>query len=283
MIDPVVFSLGPLSIRWYGVFAAAGMLVFYYLQILRAKRYGCTDEMVSDLTFTCMLAGIIGARLAYVLRFWSAEFAGRGFFEVFKVWQGGLVFQGGFIAAALAAIVLCRVRKWPLAKVADLVSPALPAGHAVARIGCLLNGCCFGFPYDGPLAVVYPSVGNTVLAIQKQQGVIPVEATACAPTFPVAGLESFCNLLLCLLLLWLEKKSLFRGRLFLLYMLLYSALRFGLEFFRGDYLHKSFLGLTPAQTTSLWVLAGAGIFWLALAVRQRTKARNSDASRPAKI
>ncbi len=273
MIDPVCFSLGPLSIRWYGIFAAGGMLAFYYLQLTRAKRYNFNANMVSDLTFTCMLAGMIGARLAYVLRFWSAEFAGRGFFEVFKLWQGGLVFQGGFIAAALAAIVLCRIRQWPLPLAADLIGPALPAGHAIARLGCLLNGCCFGRHYSGPLSVVYPSVGNSVLAIQKQQGILPSDATICAPTFPVAGLEALGNLLLCLLLLLLEKKRLCQGRLFLLYVMLYSSMRFSLEFLRGDYLSA---GLTPAQVTSLWVLALTGFFWLGMMVWQRLKAKSGD-------
>ena len=282
MPDPVIFSFGSLAIRWYGVFAAAGMLVFYGLQSLRAKRYGFTAEVVSDLTFVCMLAGIIGARLAYVWRFWTEEFAGRGFFAVFKIWQGGLVFQGGFILAVLAAIVFCRIRKWPLSQVADLVAPALPAGHALARIGCLLNGCCFGRLYYGPLAVIYPREGNSVFAIQMQQGILPPGATACAPTFPVAGLEAIGNLLLCLLLLQLEKKSLCRGRLFLLYVLIYSAMRFGLEIFRGDYLPVP-TGLTPAQDTSLWVLGATGAIWLAWASRNRWKSKNNDGSKPAKI
>ncbi len=263
MINPVFLQLGKISIRWYGICTALGLLAGYFLQLYRAKRYSFTKDMVADLTFFCMLAGVLGARMAYVLRFWQQEFAGENLLRIFMVWEGGLVFQGGFIAAAVTGMILVKLRKWNLANAADLMAPALPAAHAIGRIGCLINGCCFGFLYEGPLSVHYPADGNSVLFIQKQQGLLPPEALQCAGTFPVAGLESICNILVCLLLLFLERKNRLKGRLFLLYVLLYSILRFSLEFARGDYLTRSF-GLTNAQITCLWIIPLTAVAWLTL-------------------
>lgn len=277
MINPVFLQVGKLSIRWYGICTALGLLTGYFLQLYRAKRYSFSKDMVADLTFFCMLAGVVGARLAYVLRFWQQEFAGENLLRIFMVWEGGLVFQGGFIAAAIAGMTLVKIRKWDLANTADLMAPALPVAHAIGRIGCLINGCCFGCLYEGPLAVHYPADGNSILYIQQQQGILPPEAMQSGGTFPVAGLEALCNFLLCLLLLFLEKKKMFQGRLFLLYVFLYSVIRFALEFARGDYLNRP-LGLTNAQITCLWMIPLTAIAWIAINFWDKRK--NSPPNNP---
>ena len=95
-ISPEVFSVGAIHIRWYGVMAACGLLSGLLLMQRRCGRYGFTRDNVSDLTFWCMVFAIIGARALYVIRFWDEGFAGRSFLSVFKVYEGGLVFFGGF-------------------------------------------------------------------------------------------------------------------------------------------------------------------------------------------
>lgn len=234
-IDPIAFSVGPISIRWYGVMAATGLVCAYWLMSRRAKRYAMTGNDVSDLLFWAMLAALVGARTLYVVRFWNEEFASRSFFTVFKIYEGGLVFFGGFAGAAIAVIVLSLIRKWELWRAADLMSPPLALGHAFGRIGCLLNGCCYGFFYSGPLAFKYE---------HTPQG-----------TFPLQLCSSIGNILICLCLLWLEKKDYCKKRLFLAYMVLYNIGRFLIEFGRGDYPKEQLLfGLTPAQVTCLWLL-----------------------------
>lgn len=258
MVNPTIFNLGPLSIRWYGVMVASGFLAAYWLQNRRAKQYDLKQNDVADLTFIAMLAGIIGARVLYVIRYWH-EFSGHAF-DVLKIYQGGLVFYGGFIGAVLAIIVMARVRGWQLGRVADLMAPALPLGHAFGRIGCLLNGCCFGLHYEGPGAVLYPAfvepgLINPVLDTQIRQGVVTFtpELSHCAPVLPIQAIATIANLILCGLLLWLEKKGYFRNRLFLVYLVVYTVGRFVLEFGRGDYLTRV-AGLTPSQITCLWLL-----------------------------
>lgn len=273
MIDPVAFSIGPLAVRWYGICVAVGLVAGFNLQLWRAQKYGFTQDQVSDITFLAMGAGLVGARLLYVIRFWQQEFAGR-FLDVFKIHQGGLVFYGGFLGAILALALLARRRRWPFWRLADLLAPALALGHAFGRIGCLINGCCFGFPYDGPGAVCYPAfVGgflNSVVAVQAEQGVLtPTRDTLwSAPTFPLEAVAAIGNILICLLLLWMEKRQWFRQRLFLAYIVMYTVGRFLLEFGRGDYLAKT-AGLTPAQITCLWLLPLVAAFYAGAALWQR--------------
>ena len=159
MTDPVAFTLGAITIRWYGICIALGMLAAYQLLLWRAKKYQFTADQVSDISFVAMFAGLVGARLFYVLRFWSSEFAQHPW-DVFKIHQGGLVFHGGFLVACLTLMAVARFRGWRLWRLADLIAPALALGHAFGRVGCLLNGCCFGFVYHGWGAIRYPAIVN---------------------------------------------------------------------------------------------------------------------------
>ena len=253
MINPELLHFGTINIRWYGICAAVGLLSAYWLQMYRRQKYNFTEGQVSDLTFFCMMGAIVGARLAYVIRFWDEEFAGQGIAEIFKVYNGGLVFYGGFLGAVLIGAVLCRYRHWSWGQASDLMTPALPLAHACGRIGCLLNGCCFGFPYQGPLAVDYGVHGMSVLHIQKMLEQVPPDASLPLPTFPIEGIAAIVNVLICLILLWSEKRGFAKNRLFFLYGIIYSIARFCTEFGRGDYVNLNH-GLTPAQVTCLWIL-----------------------------
>ncbi|MBO4345420.1 MAG: prolipoprotein diacylglyceryl transferase [Victivallales bacterium] len=256
-LDPEAFTLGPLHIRWYGVMAATGLVCAYWLLTRRAKRYGMTGNDVSDMMFWAMVAALIGARGLYVIRFWNDEFASQPFISVFRIYEGGLVFFGGFAAAAVAVMVLSFIRKWKLTDAADLIAPALALGHACGRIGCLLNGCCFGFEYSGPLAFKYAHVPHG--------------------TFPLQMFSAIGNVLICLCLLWLERKGLFKKRLFLIYMVLYNVGRFCLEFGRGDYPREQLLfGLTPAQVTCLWLLpCVVAVYLVAFYMQRRCPAKGA--------
>lgn len=237
MISPVIFELGPLTLRWYGVLVALGALAAYFLASKRLRRYDTiSSDHLSNIIFIAILGALAGARLFYVVRFWHTDFAHRSFSAVFKIQEGGLVFQGGFIVAALALIVYALVKHLHLGQLGDLAAPALPLGHAIGRIGCLINGCCFGFlPYDGPCAVHYPF---TPLGV-----------------FPAQLVEAAGNVLICLALLFLERKEIATGRRFLIYLSAYTVLRFAVEPLRGDYpVDQVWAGMTPGQYHALWQL-----------------------------
>ena len=247
--SPEFIHLGPLVIRWYGFFAAVSALVSYFLLMRRAKRFNLTEQQVLDVMVVCVLGGVIGARLEYVRRFWDVYFA-DDFWGIFRVWEGGLVFQGGFILVVVILIVMCHIRKWSIGDIADLTAPVLPIAHAIARLGCLFNGCCFGMPWHW--GVCYPAVGNDVLHQQIVKGFLPPDAVAPLPVIPVQLLESLLCLGIAGIIYLLERKQRFTHRRFLIYVLLYSIGRVALEFLRGDYPQHD--GLTPAQWTTLLVV-----------------------------
>ena len=249
MLNPELISLGPLHIRWYGVMAVAGVISAYYLMLHRSKRYGYNSDNISDITFWSMIAAIVGARLLYVIRFWDEQFAGNPL-DAFKIYEGGLVFLGGFALSVFFLFFYCRAKKWDIGNLADLIAPALPLGHAFGRIGCLLNGCCFGFKYEGFCSIryEYPPFG----------------------TFPLQFFSAIFNAVFATVLLWLEKKGYFNRRRFLIYILGYSVGRFILEFGRGDYPESQLChGLTPAQVTCLWLAPLTVAVWIAINLYRR--------------
>lgn len=269
-MDPIAFHLGPLEIRWYGVFVALAFLAALTLLVRRATKSGFGKESAADLALVAMIGGIVGARVLYVLQNLD-HFRRQPLIEVIRVDHGGLVFYGGFIGACAAVAVFAKIRKRSPGEIADLAAPVLPLGHAIGRIGCFLNGCCFGRPWHGPCAVHYPPVIETargvvqsdVFHVQSQKGVL--EGGACTPVFPVQLTATVANLAICGVLLLVEKRMKRRGQLFGVYMVLYAVTRFVVEFFRGDYLH-SVARVTPAQVICLG-LAPVGIATFVLAGR----------------
>ena len=256
MPDPVILELGSLQLRWYGVFAATAMLVSYFMLTLRARKSTfLKQDDVPSLLALCIVAGLIGARAEYVRRFWT-EYFSHDPAAIFRVWQGGLVFQGGFIVAALALIAYALWQHIPVGQLGDLLAPAIPLGHAIGRIGCLINGCCFGFlPYDGPCAVHYPFTPFGV--------------------FPAQAVEAAGNLLLCLLLLLAERRHLATGRRFLLYLIGYTILRCAVEPLRGDYpADQVWAGMTPGQYHALWLLPLIVAIFAAITLIARKRQRH---------
>lgn len=261
-MDPVAFHFGSFSIRWYGIFFALGFLAGYLLLQKRAKSSRLGTEAVADLTLLAMAAGIIGARALYVAENWG-DFAHQRL-EILRIDHGGLVFYGGFIAAALALLVVSLRKKYVLGEVADIVTPALPLAHAFGRLGCFFNGCCFGRPTTSACGWHYPA-GSDVMLIQKMKGVIPPDAVAAAPVLPVQLFEAGFNLLLCVVLLALEKRLPRRGQLFAVYLACYAAGRFVLEGMRGDYPDNQLLFglLTPGRSTALLLFPfGIALYFL---------------------
>jgi phosphatidylglycerol:prolipoprotein diacylglycerol transferase len=265
MTDPVAFQLGPLSIRWYGICVALGFLAAYHLAQRRGRVLGLGPQVAPDVTLAAMAGGIGGARLLYVVQNWQAEFSDN-ILDAIAVWHGGLVFYGGFLGALIMIIAWSLHKRWPLLAIGDMAAPALPLGHALGRLGCLLNGCCFGRSWDGLAGVTYPGLTgdgllNGPLYIQRELGIVPPEAVTCRPVFPIQLADAAGNLAICGILLYLGRRPRWRGQLFPLYLFLYAPMRFAVEFGRGDYLHLTH-GLTAAQWLCL-VLFPVALVWLA--------------------
>jgi len=217
-MHPILFKIGPITLHTYGLFVTTGVLLAIALAAKEARREGMDPQRMLDLGFYLLVASIIGSRLVFVLIFYE-EYLARPW-AIFKLWEGGLVFYGGFALALPVGVWYLRRHRLPLWKTADIWAAPLALGHAVGRIGCFAAGCCYGRPTDVPWAVTFSDPQSLAIL-----GV---------PLHPVQLYEALSNFLLFLLLSFYRRFRRFEGELFWLYVLLYSAVRFGLEFFRGD-------------------------------------------------
>lgn len=245
----IAFHLGSWPVYWYGVLVAVGFLAGLWTAGRRAVRHGLPAEQVMDLGPWLILGALVGSRLWHVVAYWDAEFAGRPFTDVFMIRQGGLVFYGGLIGASLATVLYLRWKRLPLWRFADVLAPSIALGAFFGRLGCFMNGCCFGRPTALPWAVHFPATHET----------------AGAGVHPTQLYDSLLNLALYGVLAWLYRRKKFDGQVFAAYLVGYALLRSFVEFFRGDYAPAEYhLGgwLSPAQLVSVGVLAaGLLLFW----------------------
>lgn len=238
-MQSVCFYIFDRPIYWYGVMIATAFLAGITHLSWLGRREGRSGTFVSDLGFWIMVSGIIGARSAYVLANLNYFMKAPGL--IIRVDQGGLIYYGGFIGAALAVIIYARVKHVPLWPFADFVITALPLGQAIGRVGCFLNGCCYGTPGTWPWCTL-------------------VDGTRRHPT---QLYESFVCMVVYGILFWYYRQRPRGGRVLALYLILYPLGRLLLEFWRGDErLH--WLGLNVAQELSLILLVTGILAWFLL-------------------
>jgi phosphatidylglycerol---prolipoprotein diacylglyceryl transferase len=245
----VACSLGGLTIYWYGVLVALGFLAGLWTASRRAPRHGLRAETILDAGPWLLLGAVVGSRALYVINNWQADFAGKPFWNILNLRQGGLVFYGGLIGAALATLLYLRLKKLPIWKVADALAPSIALGAFFGRLGCFMNGCCYGRPTDLPWAVHFPPDHDT-----KGAGVHPVQLY-----------DALCNLALYAGLAWLYRRKRFDGQVMAVHLMCYALLRSFVELFRNDYGTSDYFlagWLTPAQFISVGILtAGALLYW----------------------
>lgn len=243
-MHPILLTVGPITLYSYGWMVAIGFFVGTRLALHRARATGIASDRIERLLFFTFLGGIIGARAAYVFLNWS-DFAASPF-EVIRLDHGGLVFYGGLAGGVLTLALLMRRFSLPPWKTLDLLTPPFILAHAIGRIGCFLNGCCYGKPSSLPWAVAFPNEG--------------------IPRHPTQLYEAAALVLLFFILKKWERKSIQPGILFLTYGLLYGLWRFGAEFARGDS-PAVLWNLTLFQMISL---ALAAVFGGVLCARRRS-------------
>ena len=260
-MQPIAFHVGTFAVHWYGLMMAVAFLAGLWTAARRGMREGIPQEKILDLGPWLIVGALLGARAVYVVTYWREQFAGRPFSEIFMIQHGGLVYYGGLIGASLACVVYARLKKIPLWKAADILAPSIALGYVFGRIGCLMNGCCYGTVCHLPWAVRFP---NQSFAWEQQfrEGLVG-EHDRALPVHPTELYESLLNLVLYLALAWLYRRKKFDGQVFAAYLMCYAVSRSIVETFRGDYtaahLHG---GLTPAHLISIASFAaGAILFW----------------------
>jgi len=235
-VHPIAFQLGPLTVHWYGVMIALAFLAGLWTATRRARRENISSERIADIVIWLMVGGILGARIVYVATYWKDEFAGQPFSEIFMIQHGGLVYYGGLIGATIAGIICNHWKKLPFWKTADVLAPSIALGNIFGRIGCLLNGCCYGRACNLPWAIRFPSGHPT--------GGLPVH--------PTEIYDALNNFILYLLLAWLFRRKKFDGEVFATYLIGYAITRTIMEYFRGDYPPDQIhFGLTPGELISI--------------------------------
>lgn len=193
---PVLLEVGGFKIRSYGVLVTLGFLVSYWLTYLDGKRKGYDKKLLSNLPFFIMIAGILGARLLYVII--NLPLFIEDPFRVVEIWKGGLVYYGGLISGTLFGLWYLWRHKLNPWGFCDLAAPYIALGYAIGRIGCFLRGCCYGI------------------------------------SIPIQIYSSIALLIIFVILMRIKAHKEFDGEVFSWYIILYSMGRFFLEFFRAD-------------------------------------------------
>ena len=234
-MKPILFRiplpyLGSFPIRTYGLMLLIGFLAGWRLAVWRAKKESLPGEIFFDFGLYALIGGIIGARLFHFLQNYETY---RTFWDFFKIWQGGLVFYGGFFGAVVASIIFIKKKGLPLRKTLDVAAPSLALSLCISRIGCFLNGCCFGRVSSLPWAISFPRSSFAFMSQVKQNLLQPLASRSLSihPTQIYLSLNAFI-LFIILSLYFKYRKA--PGEVLALFGVLYAPTRFVLEFFRGD-------------------------------------------------
>ncbi|MET3576707.1 prolipoprotein diacylglyceryl transferase [Bhargavaea ullalensis] len=237
-IDPVAFSLGPISVRWYGILIATGIILAFLVVQREAVKRGLHPDFMTDLLIWAVPISILGARTYYVLFEWElyADHPSR----IFKIWEGGLAIHGALIAAIITAVIFTRKRGVSFWKVADITAPGLLIGQILGRWGNFVNQEAHG----GPVSQKFLENNFIPDWIMNQ---MTIKGVTYHPTFLYESLWNVVGLLIILLVL--RRINPRRGSIFLFYLAWYSVGRFFIEGMRTDSL--MYFGLKAAQLVSI--------------------------------
>jgi len=247
---PEIFRIGSFPINTYGVFLALAFLCAILITVKLAARDGLPREKIYDLCLWMLLCSLIGSKI--LMFFTEPEYRDHPLQLIsLDFLRSGGVFYGGLIGAILSGYFLMRRYQLPWWKTADACAPGIAIGNFFGRQGCFAAGCCWGKPTTLPWGVKFTELGHEITGVPLDVRLHPTQLY-----------ESFAMLLVFFFLLWLHKHRRFNGQVILLYALLYSVIRFAIEFLRDDPRGDLFglttlTGLSTSQLISLIVGAGA--------------------------
>ncbi len=225
---PILLDIGIITIHSYGFILALAFIVAIFIFLREARRNDIDQETILELSIVILISAVIGARLGHILL--DLEYYRTYPSQVFNISRGGLVFHTGLIASIISGSIWCYFRRLSPMRIADIVAPSIPLGYAIGRIGCFLNGCCYGIKTEVPWA-------------------FPLYVVDRFPRHPVQLYSAFFGIIIFTIIWKYRDKSLFPGYLLFLYIGLYSIARFLVEFVRES---EYFIwGLKTAQFVSI--------------------------------
>lgn len=262
---PELIRIGNFPINTYGVFLALAFLFAILVTARLAERDGLPKEKIWDLSLWMLLAALVGSK--FLMLFTEPEYRANPWQLLsLDFLRSGGVFYGGLLGAVLAGYLLMRHYKLPWWQTADACAPGIAIGNFFGRQGCFAAGCCWGKPTDLPWGVKFTELGHEITGV-------PIDAHL----HPTQLYESFAMLLVFFFLLWLHKRKRFSGQVILAYALLYSIIRFAIEFVRDDP-RGDILGLTSLTglSTSQLISIVIGVSALILLIIRRRRAQQVE-------
>lgn len=281
---------GGLPVFGYGLFLMLGFVVGLVFACRRGRKSGLSSDSVLDVGIIAIFAGVIGARLAFLLLDYTPSDGNYGNWkEWLAVWQGGLTFQGGLILALVADYLYLRWKKISVGRMFDVYAPSLALGVGFGRIGCLLNGCCWGKPAHAGshLAMRFPDNIEPMATQRWLYHNYPDQWTELvtrlgfpadtAPTIPIYATQIISALGLFLIaagLLWAERRWRNRvdGQVIVWFIFAYAIGRFVIEFWRDDTPLRYGFGAFPGLRLGQWLAVGmfaAGVIFQMLLNRKK--------------
>ncbi len=245
-MHPILFQWGPITIRFYGLMYVIAIIVGTYLikGEIKRKNLPLTEDNLYNLVLLVFFAGLIGARLFYVI--FSLDYYLTNPKEIPAIWHGGLAIHGGLIGGFIAGFWYARNKKIPFLHLADIFAPSIILGQASGRFGNFTSGDAHGVPTDLPWGLVFPP--DSIAG--QQFGQIPLH--------PVMLYELVLNFIIFFILRKLRLKPCKNGYITCLYLMFYSIARFFVSFFRADNLQVA--GLSVPHLTSVVIVLLVGYF-----------------------
>ena len=255
-IDPIIFNIGHFALRWYSLIILIAIVVAIWLTTREAERRGFKSEDIYDAAVWIILGGLLGARLFHVLDHWSNEFALNPIRALY-VWEGGLAIWGALVGGLVVGALIAWRRGWRFPKLLDVAAPGLVLAQAIGRIACVITGDAMGKPTSGPFGFAYTSPNALVPKLGVYYAPMPVY-------------EIIVNLGIFFVLWHFRKRTWADGKLFLVYLTLYSLERFFLAF-TSSYRIIAF-GLTQSQIVAIFgfAIAVALLAWQPRKLSQQT-------------
>jgi len=251
-IDPIIFAVGPLQVRWYGLMYVLGFTATLLLVKHQIKKFNFKelDVHFENLNLVLIISLVLGGRLGYVL-FYNLPYYLKHPLEILATWQGGMSFHGGMLGLIAGILIFCRKNRLDFWRVIDLYGVTIPIGLGLGRIGIFINVDLFGRVTDVPWGMVFPRGGPY-------------------PRHPSQLYEAFLEGVVLFLVLWFLKEkqnppsvSWPYGSMGALFLILYGVFRIFVEFFREPDAHLGFIaaGITMGQMlSSLMIVAGLALF-----------------------
>ncbi|MFC3420264.1 prolipoprotein diacylglyceryl transferase [Salinicoccus hispanicus] len=247
-LSPVALEFGPLSIYWYGIIIASGMLLGYFFANREADRKGLPEGLFMDLMFYIIIASIVGARLYYVVFQW--DYYSQNPLDIIMVNEGGMAIHGGLIGGFLAGIIYARIKGFSFFQLADIAAPSIILGQAIGRWGNFMNQEAHG-------GEVSREFLDSLLLPDWIINQMYIDGAYYHPTFLYESIWSIVGFVLLILI----RPKLAIGQTILLYLIYYSVGRFFIEGMRTDSLMIG-ESLRTAQFISILLVIAAAAVWI---------------------